>query len=696
MTEEVHSPAYVPTLTSLLDAPRTGGLTCRRDGGPLLASVQSLDGNGQSYATHLVELAADANTDYPSPRRLTRGAASIGATAVAEDGSVFFTAKRAGDDGDEADDAALFLLPARGEARRIATRPGGFGSIALRPGVLVAQLAVHSHAGSEEEHAEFVKMRSDAKVSGILHTEFPTRRWDADLGPHVNRLAVAQLPQDLSQLSSTSDDFAHKRDGDDLPPLLEFTYPQMPEGSLVGWEASADGTWALVSVRRTLMDHIDQVSIHRVDLTGKQAPQQLLTSQPTDSRWLGALSPDDARVVIEHVDEWMPDQDLHPRPHVHTIDGDGGLSGEQPLWPEFDQWFDAVWLDDNTLVAASDDHGRGSVWIGGLNDAAPRRLAGGPEQKYVFSAVAVHDGRVVALRSSIDTPPQPVAIDPASGEVTELANPTGAVEVPGRLDEVTATAEDGTEVRAWLSLPDVDGPHPLVVFAHGGPWGSWNAWTYRWNPAPFVAAGFAVLLPDPAISTGYGQYMIARGQQQLGGTPFTDIMALTDAAEERTDIDSERTAFAGGSYGGYMTNWVAGHTGARFKCAVTHASLWNTESMGRTTDNSSWNDAMAGQSKEYSPHLYAADIEIPMLVIHGDKDYRVPIGQGQELWFDLLRKSKTPAGPDGLTQHRFLYFPDEGHWILGRGNAEVWYRTFIDFLRHHVLDEETQTAEELG
>ena len=105
---------------------------------------------------------------------------------------------------------------------------------------------------------------------------------------------------------------------------------------------------------------------------------------------------------------------------------------------------------------------------------------------------------------------------------------------------------------------------------------------------------------------------------------------------------------------------------------------------------------MAGQSKEYSPHLYAADIEIPMLVIHGDKDYRVPIGQGQELWFDLLRKSKTPAGPDGLTQHRFLYFPDEGHWILGRGNAEVWYRTFIDFLRHHVLDEETQTAEELG
>ena len=176
MTEEVHSPAYVPTLTSLLDAPRTGGLTCRRDGGSLLASVQSLDGKGQSYATHLVELAADANTDYPSPRRLTRGAASIGTTAIAEDGSVFFTAKRAGDDGDEAEDTALFLLPARGEARRIATRPGGFGGFTLRPGVLVAQLAVHSQANSEEEHAELVKKRSDAKVLSLIHISEPTRR----------------------------------------------------------------------------------------------------------------------------------------------------------------------------------------------------------------------------------------------------------------------------------------------------------------------------------------------------------------------------------------------------------------------------------------------------------------------------------------------------------------------------------------
>ena len=167
-------------------------------------------------------------------------------------------------------------------------------------------------------------------------------------------------------------------------------------------------------------------------------------------------------------------------------------------------------------------------------------------------------------------------------------------------------------------------------------------------------------------------------------------------SSDLTDIDSERIALAGGSYGGYMANWVAGHTGSAFKCIVTHASLWNTTSMGRTTDNSSWDQAMREQSAQYSPHLFAEDIEVPMLVIHGDKDYRVPIGQGQELWLDLLTQAKTPLDADGDTQHRFLYFPDEGHWILGRGNAEVWYRTVLAFLDTHVLGIDANRVRTLG
>src|SRR5699024_9354174 len=241
----------------------------------------------------------------------------------------------------------------------------------------------------------------------------------------------------------------------------------------------------------------------------------------------------------------------------------GGTS--MPVWPELDHWVDPVWLDENTLVAASDDRGRGSVWIGAVDDPAPRRLAGGPEQNLAFFSLSVVGGAVVASASSITTAPHPVRIDPATGGIHELPDPADPVAQAGTLTEVTATAEDGTELRAWLRLPEGEGPHPLVVFAHGGPWGSWNAWTYRWNPGPFVEAGYAVLLPDPAISTGYGQAMIDRGQHELGGAPYTDIMALTDRTVAREDIDAERTAFAGGSYGGYMANWVAGHTGDRFR-----------------------------------------------------------------------------------------------------------------------------------
>src|SRR5699024_5598315 len=331
-----------------------------------------------------------------------------------------------------------------------------------------------------------------------------------------------------------------------------------------------------------------------------------------------------------------------------------------------------------------------------LGDTRPRRLVGGEGQKYSFSGLALRGDTVVATASAIDVAPLPVSIDLGSGVISELANPATVLEEEGTLTEVETRAEDGTPIRAWLVLPDGEGPHPLVVFAHGGPWGSWNAWTYRSNPGPFAAAGYAVLLPDPASSTGYGQAMIDRGQQQLGGTPFTDIMALTEAAGERADIDEEHIGLAGGSYGGYMANWVAGHTGSTFKCIVTHASLWNTTSMGRTTDNSSWDQAMRKQSAEYSPHRFAAEIEVPLLVIHGHTDYRVPLGRGHEPGLDLLTRAKTPLDGDGDTQHRFLYLPDEGLWILGRGNAEVWYRTVLAFLDAHVLGIDANRVRTLG
>ena len=215
--------------------------------------------------------------------------------------------------------------------------------------------------------------------------------------------------------------------------------------------------------------------------------------------------------------------------------------------------------------------------------------------------------------------------------------PTPTRTVPGTLTEVFATAADGTPLRAWLVLPEgasADAPAPLVLWMHGGPVNSWNAWSWRWCPWLLAARGYAVLLPDPAFSTGYGRSMVQRGWGQWGGTPYTDLMTITDVALERPDLDAERTAAMGGSYGGYLANWVAGHTD-RFRAIVTHASLWALDQFAQTTDlpafwRREWGDPdkQPERYETWSPHRFAAAITTPMLVVHGDRDYRVPIGEG--------------------------------------------------------------------
>lgn len=671
-------------ITELLDAARLGGLTTTPNG-RIVAKVSRPNAKGTAYCSALVEL------DGSTMTTLTRGNASVGAVALAEDGTTFFTAKRVGEDGEQADDAQLWALPPRGEARELASRPGGFDDVRLGEGRIIAELSVHSQATTEAEHAELSKQRKDAKVSASLTAEFPTRYWDSDLGPARQVLAVAELPSDVFTAEATSVD---ESTDDDKPAkqLLHWRYLSMPPGRLTGWFADRVGTKALVSMGDSLNELLGAPRLYLLDLVGNAEPKLVLDATSSHEFWPGAFSPDGSKAVVDHSQNWTETANLSSALKIWDV-----ASGElTDLWPDFDFWSAPVWLDEVTLVAASDDHGRGSVWIGRLDDAAPTRLAGGPEQALTFTDVSVAGGQVIANASGIAAPPKPVSIDPASGTVTDLANPAAVLEAPGTLAEVSATADDSTEIRAWLRLPEGEGPHPLLVMAHGGPWGSWNAWTWRWNPNPFVAAGYAVLLPDPAISTGYGQAMIDRGQQELGGSPYTDIMALTDAAIARDDIDETKTAFSGGSYGGYMANWVAGHTGDRFACIVTHASLWDTESMGHTTDNGGWEPPMRTQNATYNPARFVGEIVAPMLVIHGDKDYRVPIAQGHHLWYDLNAFSKTPRDAEGRTRHRYLYFPDEGHWILGRGNAQVWYETFIAFLDEHVHGKAWERPATLG
>jgi dipeptidyl aminopeptidase/acylaminoacyl peptidase len=366
--------------------------------------------------------------------------------------------------------------------------------------------------------------------------------------------------------------------------------------------------------------------------------------------------------------------DLATGKRRELLDGSG-------LWPSAP----VAGPDSASVYFVADEKGHAPIWrVDVVTGALVRLTRAGAYSDLCPSP----DGRhVYALRSHIDSPPRPVRLDARAGdqEPVFLDAPGGIGPLPGRMEEVEARALDGATIRAWLALPSGEGAAPLAVFVHGGPIMSWNSWSWRRNPWLMVARGWAVLLPDPGLSRGYGEEFLQRAWGGWGPVPFSDLMAITDAVEARDDIDASRTAVIGGSYGGYMANFIAGHTN-RFKAIVTHASLWNLDRFLGVTDHpGSWAmewgypDENPERYLKDSPHLSAKHIATPMLVTHGDKDYRVPVSEALALFADLVR-----YGVDA----KLLVFPDEGHFVLKPGNWKLWHETIDAFLDHHVRGEE--------
>jgi dipeptidyl aminopeptidase/acylaminoacyl peptidase len=346
--------------------------------------------------------------------------------------------------------------------------------------------------------------------------------------------------------------------------------------------------------------------------------------------------------------------------------------------------------DSRRLVVSGDWHGRGAVLlVDAATGAVERRVASDAPYSALCPAP---DGRhVYALRSTWTEPPAPVRLDltVADQEPHRLPHPAQVPTPPGRLEEVSVEVNGGT-VRGWLCLPDGDEPAPLMQWIHGGPFLSYNSWTWRWNPWLAVARGWAVLLPDPALSTGYGYGWLERAWPYRARAVWEDVEALLDAVVERPDIDGSRTALLGASFGGFMTNWIAGHTD-RFGAIVTHAGLWALDQQHATTDAAHFKTGIFGTLSDHpdwyaenSPHSSVDAIRTPMLVVHGNRDYRVPVSEALRLWWDLV--SRWDGDPAELP-HRFLQLTGENHWVLSPANAEIWWDVVLGFCAQHVLKE---------
>ncbi|MCU0798346.1 MAG: S9 family peptidase [Candidatus Thermoplasmatota archaeon] len=226
--------------------------------------------------------------------------------------------------------------------------------------------------------------------------------------------------------------------------------------------------------------------------------------------------------------------------------------------------------------------------------------------------------------------------------------------------------------------------YPMVLLIHGGPQSAFsNNFHYRWNPQLFAARGWVVVQLNPRGSTGYGQEFTDQISGDWGGRCYEDIMKGVDHVLERYPfIDERHMAAAGASFGGFMVNWMQGHTD-RFRALVSHDGIFNQETMSYMTEEL-WFDiwehkGMPHEGHEsflkYSPHMFVQNFKTPMLVVQGELDFRCPVSEGISL-FTALQVMKVPS--------RLLYFPDEGHWVMKPANAEVWYRTVLDFIEEQV------------
>jgi len=701
-------------LTDFVALPRVGALRLAPDGTWLAAAVQTLSADKKKYLTSIWRIDAQGGP----ARRLTRSAEGEGSPGFLPDGSLLFTSRRpdpgrektGSSDGDGGAAAALWLLPAAGgEPRVVAAPPGGVtaAEVARDAGVIVLRAPVLPASGNGDRAGNDARLRQerkDAGITAILHESAPIRFWDHDLGPDQPRLFAVD-PDQLQETeigwaggdkeSMLADDTGAAREGAeraarparlrDLTPgpgraLDEEAFELTPDGTSVvtgwwQWDPAGESHCELVLIdvasgkRRVLL------TVPEFDFSGPR------------------VSPDGRFIVCQRERHATAERPVDRTLVVLDVDGSGpaGEAGRD-LLPGWDRWPDeAAWSHDSRAVYfAADDGGRRPVFRVDTatsevtrvtaDDGAYTDLNTGPGGRYLY-----------ALRATVDSPPAPVRIDLTTGaEPAALECPGAPLTVPGRLEEVHAAADDGQPVRSWLVLPETasaDRPAPLLLWVHGGPMSSWNTWSWRWNPWLMAARGYAVLLPDPALSTGYGLDFIARAHREWGARPFADIMAATDAAAARPDIDGDRVGMMGGSYGGYMANWMAGHTD-RFRAIVSHAGLWTLEAMFGTTDHPmfwrpQFGDPLTSPEmyEANSPHRHISQIRTPMLVIHGNKDYRVPVGEALRLWWDLSRYR---------AEAKFLYFPDENHWILTPGNARIWYETIFAFLAQHVLGEEWQ------
>jgi dipeptidyl aminopeptidase/acylaminoacyl peptidase len=534
-----------------------------------------------------------------------------------------------------------------------------------------------------------------SQVKAQVWTSLLYRHWNAYTG------------KKRSHILAMDADLKHVRDLTPHRVVGDVEVPTFSLGGPLGFAVSPDSReLAYVAKLDKVPAESTNNDIYVVPLAGPATAARKVSTSPgsddgpaysPDGRWLAWRS--QARAGFES-----------DKVRLVTIDRTNAVIQERVPKGGFDGSVDEFTWDPSSSFVFLTSAKEGEEPIMGLQIGGNSEMRTLAAQGEFSSVQAGHDVQV-AVRMTVTSPAEIVRF--VRGELFQLTSLNDSLVRKlslAQMEPFTFPGANGTKVQGFLIKPpgfDANKKYPLKFLIHGGPQGAWgDAWSYRWNPELFAANGYVVVMINPRGSTGYGQKFVDEVSGDWGGRPYVDLMTGLDYVEKQYKfIDKTRECALGASYGGFMANYILTHTN-RFACIVSHDGMYNPQSAFGTTEElwfNEWEFRPLGPSsskkeaanavveqktpvrpwdfydrsneedpfRKWSPMLAINNAKAPTLIIHGQKDYRLDVSEGLQL-FTALQLRGVPS--------KFLYFPDEGHWVLKPQNSELWYKTVNDWV----------------